>query len=69
MRDVTKRMVGMEILPGVIFHAVTDVSPETIEAMKKLAEIVRDLPDKDLKDIENYANYLGSSRKRKSKKP
>ncbi len=53
---------------GAVFHAVTDVKPETIEALKALVRIVRDMPDDELRNVEAYAKYLASKHKRKSRK-
>jgi hypothetical protein len=64
-----KRMIGREIMPGVIFHVSEDIKPETWEALKDLAMCVQNMSDEDLKEVELYAYYLKSKNKRKVGRP
>src|SRR5690242_4853670 len=64
-----KRMVGREILPGVVVHVAEDVSPKTIQALKDLALAVLKMTDEDLKEVEVFAEYLKSKNKQKAGRP
>lgn len=64
-----KRMVGREIMPGVVVHVAEDVSEKTIEALKELALCVLKMADEDLKEVEVFADYLKSKHKSKAGRP
>jgi hypothetical protein len=55
---VTKRMIGREIMPGVVAHVSEDISDETIKALQELAKCVMNMPDEELAEVKLYADYL-----------
>lgn len=66
---MTKRMMGVEILPGVTVHVSKDAKPETIDALTELAIYVKDFLDEELKEMELFAAYLKSKHRRKVGRP